>query len=130
MYFNLLPPDITKEIYNYLYFPVDTDASHHRYYSLIRFNSDIIIRLHRIINYELDSSFTAILINDKEIFTSIPENINNYYSWAAIQTKKYLKHNKIKGKYKCVFVYGGKDRASIVINCDTNTDLDAMVFIL
>lgn len=126
MYLDLLPSEIFTELYKYLYYPVADGGASYQYYSLIRFNCAIIVRLHHITN----TTFTPILINDKEIFTSLPLKLNNYYSWAAIEIKKYLKQKNITSVYKCIFMYEGKDQASIVINCNSNKDIDAMVFIL
>jgi hypothetical protein len=41
---------------------------------------------------------------DSEVFNELPENLGNYYSWAAILIKKYIKEKYgITGKCLCSY---------------------------
>lgn len=70
-----------------------------------------------------------ITLNDNEVFTELPDNLNNYYTWAAIKIKPHLKINRgLSGTYKCCFFLDNVMKASIVINFDSPRDLDSFVF--
>lgn len=70
-----------------------------------------------------------VILDDNEVFTELPENLNNYYTWAAIKIKPHLKtYRKLSGIYKCCFYLDNVMKASIVINFDSPRDLDSFVF--
>ena len=133
-----LPNDVRKEIAKYLsYDPSDYSSIYH-YYTKIRSDEDgIIVSLHRIIEREsdgtircrLDENFVPITFKDTAVFNELPPNLGNYYTWAAIQIKKYLQNMlNLKEVYKCSFYHTGKLKATIVIDCGSDHDTDDPLF--
>lgn len=98
------------------------------------------IELTRIMNsktedFEKDlAPFPFLIMNDYLLFNKLPENLNNYYSWAALEVKKFLQKQKVHGNIKCIFYsrYFTKEKenhAHTVINCDRfSGDLDAPIW--
>ena len=69
-----------------------------------------------------------IKIKDTDVLPELPDNLGNYYSWSAKILKKYFKKDGYHGKYKMEWHNNNERIASIVIDCDSDKDLDAMVF--
>ena len=102
------------------------------YYSEFRKNNPITAEIIRIEDSKLKN--VLLVFNDNEVAVTLPENIGNYYAWMAIEIKKHIKNKyQISGLVKCIFYSNYKEQnekkqASIVINCDTDSDLDAPLF--
>jgi len=110
------------------------------YVDFIHFKKEnpISIQINEIIKKEkYGNELGEILITLKvdDLFTDdeIPKNLNNFYTWAAIQIKKFLKREKqMLGLVRCTYYINydtnPKYQSSIVMNLDTERELDATLF--
>ena len=102
-----------------------------KYYTKLREKNPFTVEIIRIENGELKE--LLFVFDDAIVAQTLPDNLGNYYSWMAIQVKKYIKSEyKLTGLVKCIFYSNyetnKKCHASIVIDCDSNKDLDAFLY--
>lgn len=108
-------------------------SSAYKYYTDFRKKNDAFtIVIERIKNNSCAEQL--LILEDSKVIQEIPENLCNYYAWAAIAIKKHIKDKyKLSGTCMCSFYSNytsnyRKKHAHIVIDCDSNLDLDAPVY--
>jgi hypothetical protein len=104
----------------------------------LEWHPSICMEIHRIENSKTSELLYSLMASDvvkPEIFRTKVREIGNYYSWMAIHIKRYLKTElHVTGVVKCTFYLldsttNKKEyRASIVINCNTEANIDAPLF--
>ena len=108
----------------------------YEYYSKFKKDNDAFT----IIIEDLGKRRILKVFNDNLVFQNLPQNLGNYFSWAAIQIKKYLKDLVVDPAnglqlqvYKCIFYSNYKTperkyHAEILINLESNKDIDGVLY--
>jgi len=90
----------------------------------------IFITVQSVYDESFDSTLGDVILrlNDIHVLPELPENLGNYFTWSGILVKKYLKKKGYKGFYKLAWLVDDKQRATLIVDCDTNNEEDAPVF--
>ena len=106
-------------------------TSPYDYYTKLRKDNPFTVEIKRIEN----TAVTDLLLtfDDLIVIDILPENLGNYYSYMSIQIKKYIKKQYgLTGKVLCTFYsnykHNKEKRAFIVMNCDSELELDAQLY--
>jgi hypothetical protein len=107
-------------------------------YTQLRQNNPLTIEIYRIENCK--KCDLLLVFDDRDVVRYLDKNIGNYYSWMAIKIKSYIKEvHQLKGTVSCIYYsnyYSNSHKetnlkikkASIVIDCNSNLDLDAPLY--